>query len=170
MSIRIVNENRMGREPGYKIIDKDPSYVIYQGTVLVKVKNGTTGDIEVRPYVNSDDGTLTPAGIALDQNQQPPIAPTGNEEPTVGEGYDYTNFNRGGLVAPGDDMIVWIWANSLVLTTDTWLVGTTVYWDGDNERYTDTSAGSTEAVGVLEDKVTVSGAVTQIKVKIKSFS
>jgi hypothetical protein len=168
MGIRIEKENVASRTTGNKIKDSLAT-LIYKGTVIVKEKNGTTGVIEVRPYLNADGtAALIPAGLAIDQNYKPPVAPDNNQ--TVGEGYDFTDYNRGGLVAAIDDATVWVKGNSLVKGDDTWDVSLPVYWDGDNARFTDTSAATTVAVGVLEDKVIEGAAVTEIKIKLKLFA
>ena len=167
MAIRIEKENLASRSTGFAVITASPAHVIYKGTVVAKEKNAVTGAIEVRPFAAADVGVLTPGGVAIDQNYRPSMAPDSN--PTVGEGYDYTDFNRGGLVGTIDDATVWISGNSLVKADDTWTVGTSVYWDADNSLFTDTNSSDTK-VGVLEDK-TISGSdVTAIKVKLIKFA
>lgn len=44
------------------------------------------------------DGTGEPVGIAGDSNVMYPLQNTGTN-PTAGTGYDYPNFNRGGLIS-----------------------------------------------------------------------
>ena len=166
MSILILNENRQSRTPGNAVKDLE---VIYQGTLIVKEDNA--GVTEIRAAVDADiAAAIVPSGIALDTNQQPPIAPTGSDPHVVGQGYDYTNYNRGGLVSSGDDMLIKIWGNSLIKADDTWALSKGVYWDGGNARYTDTSGVTTHDVGVLEEKEESGGSVTSITVKVKTFS
>jgi hypothetical protein len=168
MGIRIEKENVASRTTGNKVKDSLAT-LIYKGTVIVKEKNGSTGVIEVRPYLNAD-GTAAniPAGLAIDQNYKPPVAPDNNQ--TVGEGYDFTDYNRGGMVAAIDDATVWVKGNSLVKGDDTWDISQPVFWDGDNARFTDTSAATTVLVGVLTDKVVVTAVTTELRIKIKLFA
>jgi len=169
MSIKTLKENVASRSIGYAIKETTPAQVIYQGTMLVIEKNATSLAQEVRVFDDTDiAGGLIPSGMAIDQNQQPSIAPDTN--PTAGEGYDYTNYNRGGLVATFDDGTVEVYGNSLVKADDTFAVGEAVYWDGANKRYTVTSTNN-YAVGVLEDYTGTNGsAVTKLKIKVKKFA
>lgn len=169
MAIRIEKENLASRTPGARIKTNSPAFVIYKGTVVVREKNGTDGAIELRPFVDADVAAgLIPDGLAIDQNVQNPLQ--GLNGNTVGDGYDYTDFNRGGLVATIDDAQVWVKGNSLVKVDDTWTVGTAVYWDGGNTRFTDTSSATTVKVGKLMDKILTGTDVTEILVSVVDFA
>jgi len=86
MALRVIRENNRseGRKPvtGVAIIAGQP--------VIMAASN------EVRTY---NDGTFAaiPYGIAIETTTQLPIAPASGL--VAGEGYDYTNFARGGLVS-----------------------------------------------------------------------
>lgn len=167
MAIKIEKENLASRTPGNPI--ESGSYLIYKGTVIVMEKNITTGAIEVRPYTDTDvTNLLIPSGLAIDQNVQNPLQAQNGL--TVGDGYDYTDFNRGGLVAAIDDATVWVKGDTLVKPDDTWTISTKVYWDGAAALFTDTTSGKTVAVGALEDKILSGVNVTEIRIKLVKFA
>lgn len=165
----IVNEDKLSRTIGYKV--NSAAGTIYGGTLLSYTKNATTGDIEVKEYSETDrTSSLIPLGIAIDPTYMQPIGPTDGSPSVAGQGYNYTDYNRGGLVAGFELGSLWIKGNSLVKGDDTWTVGKKVYWDpdGSDYKYTETSTNAVE-IGVLMDKVTSGGSVTEILVKVKQF-
>lgn len=86
MAYRIIRENNRaaGRNPVSGV-------TIIAGQPLILAAND-----EVRPY-NDATHAAVPYGIAADRTTQPPLAPATGDP--AGSGFDYTNFNRGGLVS-----------------------------------------------------------------------
>ena len=86
MAVRIIRENNRsaGRQPV-------TATTVIAGQPLILAAND-----EVKPY---DDAThaAQPYGIAADRTTVPPLAPTTGDP--AGSGFDYTNFNRGGLIS-----------------------------------------------------------------------
>lgn len=84
MAVRVIRENN--RTEGFV-----PTVAVIAGQPLVKATASS-----VKPY---DDATFADLVwcIAAESTQQPPIAPLSGQ--TVGEGYNYTDFARGGLVS-----------------------------------------------------------------------
>jgi hypothetical protein len=86
MAVRVIRENN--RSEGKQPVT---ATTIIAGQPLIFATAST-----VKPY---DDGTFAavPYGIAAESTGQLPIAPSSGL--TAGEGFDYTNFARGGLVS-----------------------------------------------------------------------
>jgi hypothetical protein len=84
MAVRVIRENN--RTEGLT-----PTVAVIAGQPLVKASATT-----VKPY---DDATFADHvwAIAAESTQQPPIAPLSGQ--TAGEGFNYTDFARGGLVS-----------------------------------------------------------------------
>ena len=87
MALRVIRENN--RTEGLAVAVGVTAIIAGQPLTLA---TATT----VKPY---DDATFAdvPLGIAGESTAQPPIAPISGQ--TAGQGYDYTNFARGGLVS-----------------------------------------------------------------------
>lgn len=87
MAVRVFRENN--RTEGLKPGDAVTSIIAGQPLTLVDASH-------VKPY---DDATFAdiPFGIAAETTTQHPIAPMSGL--TAGEGFDYTDFARGGLVS-----------------------------------------------------------------------
>lgn len=85
MAVRIIKE--VNRSEGRKPVT---GVTIIAGEVLVLATN-----LETKPY---DDGTFAavPYGVAAEDTTQLPLAAANGL--TAGQAFDYTNFNRGGLV------------------------------------------------------------------------
>lgn len=85
----------------------------------------------VMPYGTSSTGgvTIYPSGVAADTTIEFPIAPTTGL--TAGQGYDYTNFARGGLVGQfilGSILQLYNdGRGALWNTADTWAINGPVY-------------------------------------------
>lgn len=87
MAVRVIRENN--RTEGLKPATGVTAIIAGQPLTLA---TATT----VKPY--DDVAWLDiPLGIAAESTAQPPIAPLSGQ--TAGEGFDYTNFARGGLVS-----------------------------------------------------------------------
>jgi hypothetical protein len=86
MAVRIIRENN--RSAGMPVVS---GQTIIAGQPLLLAANG-----ETRAY---NDATLAAAvyGIAADRTTKPPMSPVSGDP--AGSGFDYTNFNRGGLVS-----------------------------------------------------------------------
>ncbi len=86
MAVRIIRENN--RSEGRKKVTAAPDIIAGQPLLLAANK-------ETKAYDDTSHVAF-PYGIAAESTEQLPIAPASGQ--TVGEGFDYTNFNRGGLV------------------------------------------------------------------------
>jgi len=92
MAVRVIRENN--RNEG---LVKDSGFVgeIIAGQPLVLATAST-----VKPYADGSFADI-PLGIAADSTEIPPLAPSSGQ--VAGEGFDYTNFARGGKVAVFQD-------------------------------------------------------------------
>lgn len=87
MGIRVLRENAGSRTPGYKVAS---GVSVYPGVAVVLSAIDT-----ITLY---DANTNQVLGLALDSNVQFPMQNT-DPDTQAGEGFDYTNYNRGGLIA-----------------------------------------------------------------------
>lgn len=86
MAVRVIRENN--RSEGLTPVT---GTTVIAGNVMLIASSST-----IRPY-NDATGAKVPFGIAAESSAQLPLAPANGL--TAGEGYDYTNFARGGLVS-----------------------------------------------------------------------
>jgi hypothetical protein len=150
------------------------SQTIYQGTAVRKVKDPTTGNITWVVYSSADltagtgGGALAVEGLALDTNQiQPMMNASG---PTVGDGHDFTNFNRGGQIAAiQKNALLEVYNGPLdtaIVHNEAYAVQNIIYWNPSNAYFTAVAASGI-AVGILEDYLTDStGVVVRLKIRI----
>lgn len=89
MAIRILKE--VNRDDGRLPQSNGTNSAILGGMVLELANNGTNVQL------STSTGATIPWGLAADSNVQQPLQGAGGL--TVGVGYDYTNFDRGGLVS-----------------------------------------------------------------------
>lgn len=89
MAIRILKE--VNRDDGRLPQSNGTNGAILSGMVLELANNGTNVQL------STSTGATYPWGLAADSNVQQPLQGAGGL--TVGVGYDYTNFDRGGLVS-----------------------------------------------------------------------
>jgi hypothetical protein len=150
------------------------SQTIYQGTALKKVKDGTTGNITWTVYGSADltgatgGGALPVEGLALDSNQIQPIVNTSG--PTIGDGHDFPNFNRGGYIAAVQkNALLEVFNGPLdtaIVHAESYTVGNVIYWTPGSAYFTGTAASGV-AVGILEDYLTDStGTVVRLKIRL----
>lgn len=87
MAVKIIRE--VNRAKGLQKVSAAADIIAGQPLILA-------ANSEVKAY---DDAThaAVPYGIAADRTTQPPLAPATGDP--AGSGYNYTNFNRGGLVS-----------------------------------------------------------------------
>lgn len=163
----IRNENRFSRSSGSAVKANSPAYVIYEGTALVEVKNAVTGAIEVKPYEVADltagtgGAALSCAGLALESNQMPPIGPQDGAPFTVGDGFDFTRYNRGGLIATIQDALVTLdTQNGLITVDDTYVMDGAIYWNPTDAVFTVTAAGAIK-VGTVKNWTGTNGSDVQ---------
>ena len=88
MATRIIKE--VSRDGGRLPQSNGTSSSILAGSVVELANNGANVQL------STSSGTTLPWGLASDSNVTQPLQGAGGL--TVGVGYDYTNFNRGGLV------------------------------------------------------------------------
>ena len=154
MAIRVLKENVASRTIGYQ---PKANTKIYPGTPTVLEKDATTGAILIRPWATGDRANgLQPNGLALDSNVVFPLGPGSTGQPfTAGEGYDYTNYNRGGLIAAIRQAVVYVYddkrdANSNPFDSAASLVVSKKVYINDNGKITHDSTNAVE-IGVCED-------------------
>lgn len=123
----------------------------------------------VKPYDDSGFHN-TPYGLAAETTVQFPIAPTSGL--TAGEGFDYTNFARGGLVSAfingGEFDLFDDGRGAPYQTGDTYTINHSVYV-GDDGLITSTNGGNSDPhthnrVGVVVD-FEGSSPVTRLRIK-----
>ena len=150
------------------------SQTIYQGTPVKKVKDATTGVITWSVYAAADltantGGTpLAIEGLALDTNQIQPMQ--NSSGPTVGDGYNFTEFNRGGMIAAiAKSALLEVYNGPLdiaLVAAITYVVGNIIYWNPTSATFTNVTAGAVQ-VGILEDYLTNStGVVVRLKIRL----
>ena len=83
MAYRVIRENN--RSEGFAVLAGE--HIIAGAPVMIG--SGFT--------VKKADGAAMPYGLACESTDPLPMAPASG--PTAGQGYDYTNWNRGGKVA-----------------------------------------------------------------------
>ena len=87
MAVRVIRENN--RTAGRTKVAAAPEIIAGQPMLLA-------ANNEIRAY-NDATHAAAPYGIAADRTTIPPLQdPSGNQ---AGSGFNYTNYNRGGLVA-----------------------------------------------------------------------
>jgi len=176
--ITVLNENRYSRSQGSPLQSSGGPYTISEGFVCTETKNATTGAIEIRPMTAADvTASLVAAGLALEPSYAPSIAPTNGAPFTVGQGFDFTRYNRGGLIGTIQDALVVI-DNNLVQTNsgvivkanDTYVIDGKVYWDPTALQFTVTATSNVE-VGIVKNYTGTNGsAVTSLTVKLNVFA
>lgn len=157
MAIKVLKE--VNRHPGYT-----PSGTILPGQVVMKVTDGET----IKAY----DGTtldVQPLGFAIDSTVQFPAS--AGVYGAVGAGYNYPEFNRGGLVAVFTDGGLFEFSNdgrgSPLTITDTWTLNAKVYIGASGLMTCSTmTVGTDPVVGIVE---AVSGSGATLKVTIKAL-
>ena len=92
MAINILRE--VSRDGGRLPQSNGTSGAILSGMVLELANNGL--NVQLSTSLSSA-GTALPWGLAAESNVQQPLQGPGGL--TVGVGYDYTNFDRGGLIS-----------------------------------------------------------------------
>lgn len=151
MAVRIIRE--VNRSEGRKPVTGS---TIIAGEVLLLAAN-----LETKPY---DDGTFVavPYGVAAEDTTQLPIAPANGL--TAGQGFDYTNFNRGGLVGAfvnGSELELFDDGHGLpYVATDTYALNAPVYTNASGK--VTTTAGA--LVGSVVDFDVATNA-TRLRIK-----
>jgi hypothetical protein len=153
MAVRVIRENN--RSEGLK--PHTGVTAIIAGQPLVKASATT-----VKPHDTLADVVF---GIAAESTGQLPIAPLSGL--TAGEGFDYTNFARGGLVScfvNGSELELYDDGHGVPFTdTDTYTLNREVYADESTGLITSDATGGRKAIGSVTD---VEGSpVTRLRVK-----
>jgi hypothetical protein len=89
MGIRVLRESSGSRTPGYSV----KAGVSIVGGLAVTLDDANT----IKLFVAT--ATASPLGIALDSNVMFPLQNTADPTNQAGQGMDYTNYNRGGLIS-----------------------------------------------------------------------
>jgi len=167
MGLRILKEDAQSRTIGYPVKD---AVKIYPGAVCVLEKISDV--IRIRPWTTGDRAAaLVPVGLGIDSNVPFPVAPTGIDPHTVGEGKDYTNYNRGGLIAAIRQATVVIYddkrdaTSNLIDPAATFPTISAPVYVNDSCLFTEDSTNAV-AVGVLEDVVLDGSDIVSITVRI----
>lgn len=151
MAVRVIRE--VNRTSGLT-----PTVAIIAGQPLTLASSST-----VKPY---DDATWAdlPFGIAAESTQQPPIAPLSGL--TAGEGFNYTDFARGGLVSAftnGSELELYDDGRGAPYETgDTYVLNRPVYAK-ENGKVTSVGTGPRQKIGVVTDFE--GSPVTRLRVK-----
>jgi hypothetical protein len=90
--------------------------------------------------------------------------------PTVGDGYNFTEFNRGGMIAAiAKSALLEVYNGPLdiaLVAAITYVVGNIIYWNPTSATFTNVTAGAVQ-VGILEDYLTNStGVVVRLKIRL----
>lgn len=151
MAVRVIREtNRTG--------GLTPTVAVIAGQPLVLASAST-----VKPY---DDATFAdvPFGIAGESTAQPPIAPLSGL--TAGEGYNYTDFARGGLVSAfsqGSELELYDDGRGAPYeAADTYVLNRPVYAK-ENGKVTSAVGGGRQLIGIVTDFE--GSPVTRLRVK-----
>lgn len=155
MAVRVIREN--GRSAGLAMAS---GVDCVAGQVLIHASATT-----LRTY---NDGTWAkvPYGIAAESTTKLPIAPSSGL--VAGEGYDYTNFNRGGLVScfiGGSELELFDDGRGApYVTSDTYARDGKVYTDVNGKI---TTASDSDAAPLIGSVVDFDTASTPKRLRIK---
>lgn len=151
MAVRVIREtNRTG--------GLTPTVAVIAGQPLVLASAST-----VKPY---DDVTWAdvPFAIAAESTEQPPIAPLSGL--TAGEGYNYTDFARGGLVSgfsQGSELELYDDGRGAPYeVADTYVLNRPVYAK-ENGLVTSVVTGPRQQIGIVTDFE--GSPVTRLRIK-----
>ena len=157
MAIRILKE--VSRDGGRL---PSATYSVIAGIPLELAAAGA----EVRPYQGA--ATTMPFGLASDSNITQPLQGAGGL--TVGVGFDYTNFNRGGLIGAflngGAFELYNDGTGNPFDTAATFALNTVVYANSASGLLSDVAGANGKAVGVTMG-VTSAGSLTAMKLQLK---
>jgi len=134
-----------------KEVNRDAGYAVYTGATIVAgqpielVTNSTT----VQPY--SGVSGSYPVGLASDSNLMFPLQ--GANGLTAGAGYDYTNFDRGGLVG------AFVNGGEFALSGDTYATGT-VYPYNSTDTFTLNQPVTVDSSGKIRSAAAVAPSAT----------
>jgi hypothetical protein len=157
MALNIVRE--VGRSLGFSLAS---GKTIIQGQPLMIASNGTS----LQPYDHSITSSV-PYGLALEDSTVPPLADASGL--TAGQGYDYTNFARGGVysvLCDGGEVDLFNGGSGApFVTTDTYTIGAPLYC-GSSGLVT-ASSSSAALVGYCVNFSGANGsAVTNVRMKL----
>jgi hypothetical protein len=151
------------RSIGYNIaIDSSTgqAYRLLEGQPVMFAADG-----KLKPY----DGTpgALPMGLAAESNVMYPIQ---GDPFTVGVGYDYNRFNRGGLVSfffnGGMFELTSDPRGTVFVDTDTYVINKPVYVNSNGKITSDSNNGNNPMIGVVVNYVTQSGKVVSLTIKL----
>jgi len=151
MAVRVIRETN-------RVSGLTPTVAVIAGQPLVLASAST-----VKPY---DDATFAdvPFAIAAESTAQPPIAPLSGL--TAGEGYNYTDFARGGLVggfSQGSELELYDDGRGAPYEpADTYVLNRPVYAK-ENGKVTSAVGGGRQLIGVVTDFE--GSPVTRLRVK-----
>jgi hypothetical protein len=136
-----------------------------QPLMLVPTASGTA--TQVKPF----DGSVTnskPYGLALEDSQFLPLQNASAPDQTAGQGYDYTNFARGGLYSAlldgGEVQLFSDGRGYPFLQTDTWFIGAPVY--ANSSGLITATAGSNPLIGYCTGFTGSPATMLQVKIVI----
>jgi hypothetical protein len=166
MAIRILRE--VSRDSGRLPQSNGTSSAILAGNVLELANNG------LNVQLSTSTGSTYSWGLAADSNVQQPLQGAGGL--TVGVGYDYTNFDRGGLISVFQNggsfelyndlgEIAPLQGNPFVYT-DSFVSNAPVYAQVNTGLVTSVSGGNSPQIGTTI-QVTNAGNATEMLLQIK---
>lgn len=155
MAIRILKE--VDRSEGRDVL----SGSILGGNVLML---DAAGSGKVALYDGSVAGSH-PYGLAIESNVKFPLAPTSGDP--AGQGYDYTDFNRGGKIAcfiNGGEFELFNDGRGSVIAAGTYAINAPVYADATG-KIAAADAGSGVVIGTVVDR-DVALNPTRLRIKL----
>lgn len=156
MALRIVRE--VNRSLGFSL---HSGATILQGQPLMLADAGAS----LQPFNNSVTNSA-PYGLALEDSTMPPIQPANGL--TAGQGYDYTNFARGGnysvLCDGGEVQLFDDGRGAPFVTTDSYFLNAPVY--ANSSGLITATAASNPLVGYVS-AVTGASPVTLLQIKMR---
>jgi hypothetical protein len=162
MALRVLRENAGSRTPGY---DVNTDVSVVGGLAVVLHDNNTI-------KLNTAAATDAVLGLVMESNIAYPAQSTVPDH-QAGQGFDYLDYNRGGLVTVIHDAEVEIWDDGRsatvipIVTGGTYEVNNPVYAETNTGKITDVDGGGTnQRIGRITG-VTGSGATILLQILLE---
>jgi hypothetical protein len=159
MALRVIRENAGSRAPGYKL---DTGVQVVGGIAVVLSDNETV-------KLNTAAATDAVLGLVMESNIAFPAQSTTPDQ-QAGQGFDYLDYNRGGLVTVIHDAEVEVWDDGRsttvipFLVAGTYAVNNPIYAETVTGKLTDVDGGGTnQRIGRIT-AVTGTGAASVIRI------
>jgi hypothetical protein len=161
MALRVLRENAGSRTPGY---DVAAGVSLVGGLAVVLSDNDTI-------KLNTAAATDAVLGLVMESNIAFPAQSTTPDQ-QAGQGYDYLDYNRGGLFTVIHDAEVEVWDDGRSTTvvpfdtTGTYAVNQPVYAETVTGKITDDSTATNQRIGRIT-AVTGSGATAVLRILLE---